>query len=119
MCAISCLQVIACEIDKDQIAMARRNCDVYAVAARVTWIHGDVFKSAQIDPVDVVFLSPPWGGPGAHTDAMFDATMPVSGLDRYETYHFSTIPHGLTDTPEPFVLVSYRLTVTQKAHAGV
>ena len=75
------LQVIACEIDKEQICMAMRNCDVYGVSARIKWIHGDVFES-EISPVDVVFLSPPWGGPAADSHTMFDATMPVVGLGR-------------------------------------
>eukprot|EP00892_Ulva_mutabilis_P003394 jgi/Ulvmu1/1426/UM011_0155.1 len=78
----SCFEtVIACEIDQDQLAMAKRNCQVYGVTHGVTWIHGDVFTS-HIEPVDVVFLSPPWGGPGADGHAVFDATMQVDSLGR-------------------------------------
>lgn len=74
--------MIACETDKEQIAMAQRNCEVYGVTSGVTWLHGDVFKS-YIEPVDAVFLSPPWGGPGADSCNVFDATTPVDGLGRF------------------------------------
>lgn len=78
----ACLQVLACEIDHEQICMAMRNCEVYGVAQGITWIHGDVFE-AHLEPVDVVFLSPPWGGPGINGSTGFDATIPIQGLGRY------------------------------------
>lgn len=62
--------------------MAMRNCEVYGVAQGITWIHGDVFE-AHLEPVDVVFLSPPWGGPGINGSTGFDATIPIQGLGRY------------------------------------
>jgi RNA cap guanine-N2 methyltransferase len=55
--------VIACDIDARQLAMARRNAQVYGVADRIEFVLGDAFALAPNLHVDTVFLSPPWGGP--------------------------------------------------------
>jgi trimethylguanosine synthase len=57
------LQVIACDIDLAQLEMARHNANIYGVASRIEFVHGDTFKLARSFSVDAVFLSPPWGGP--------------------------------------------------------
>lgn len=43
--------------------MARHNAELYGVADRIQFIVGDYFLLAPILKADVVFLSPPWGGP--------------------------------------------------------
>lgn len=43
--------------------MARHNAEVYGVADRIEFIVGDFFQVAPLLKADVVFLSPPWGGP--------------------------------------------------------
>jgi tRNA G10 N-methylase Trm11 len=73
------MQVFACDIDAEQLEMAKRNCEAYGVADRVSWLVGDVFKCA-VDKVDSVFLSPPWGGPGGIKSSGFDATHPLPGV---------------------------------------
>lgn len=63
--------VIAVELDAQRLEMARHNATIYGVADRITFIHGDVFQvlpmlaaRQQKRPlVDLVFMSPPWGGP--------------------------------------------------------
>ncbi len=78
--------MIAIDLDPDRIELARHNASVYGVADRIEFIVGDC---TQLIPklkvrlpslpknqrnyflcqfgfikADVVFLSPPWGGPG-------------------------------------------------------
>lgn len=43
--------------------MARHNATIYGVADRIEFIVGDYFELAHSLKADVVFLSPPWGGP--------------------------------------------------------
>ena len=61
--AKQCRHVIAIDIDPKKIEMARHNAGVYGVADRIEFIVGDFFKLAPTITADVVFLSPPWGGP--------------------------------------------------------
>jgi 23S rRNA G2445 N2-methylase RlmL len=55
--------VIAIDIDPKKIEMAKHNAQVYGVADRIEFIVGDFLKLADKLVADVVFLSPPWGGP--------------------------------------------------------
>lgn len=55
--------VIAIDIDPVKIELAKHNAKVYGVADRIEFIVGDFFKLASKIKADVVFLSPPWGGP--------------------------------------------------------
>ncbi|XP_059145451.1 trimethylguanosine synthase-like [Physella acuta] len=61
--AFTCNKVIAIDIDESKIEMARNNAEVYGVADRIEFIHGDFLQLAPTLKADVVFLSPPWGGP--------------------------------------------------------
>ena len=59
-------RVTAVELDLDRLEAARHNAHVYGVAERITFIHGDAFQvlaDPAVAPVDLVFMSPPWGGP--------------------------------------------------------
>ena len=55
--------VIAIDIDPKKIQLAKHNATIYKVADRIEFIIGDFFKIAPSLKADVVFLSPPWGGP--------------------------------------------------------
>lgn len=55
--------VIAIDIDPRKIEYARHNAEIYGVADRIDFIVGDFFQLAPSLKADVVFLSPPWGGP--------------------------------------------------------
>lgn len=59
------LHVIATDIDPEKIEIAQNNARVYKVDDRIDFIVGDFMKIAASGALkaDVVFLSPPWGGP--------------------------------------------------------
>ncbi|XP_062607139.1 trimethylguanosine synthase-like [Saccostrea cucullata] len=61
--AFTCERVIAIDIDPDRVALAQHNARVYGVDDRIEFIIGDYFHVAPNLRADVVFLSPPWGGP--------------------------------------------------------
>lgn len=61
--AKTCGRVIAIDIDEKKIEMAKHNASIYGVSDRIDFIVGDYFKLASTLKADVVFLSPPWGGP--------------------------------------------------------
>ncbi|GAA6041420.1 hypothetical protein JCM8097_005242 [Rhodosporidiobolus ruineniae] len=73
--AFTCERVIALDTSPVRLACARRNAEIYGVADRITFILGDWVQWAKDyaareergelkkeDKVEVVFLSPPWGG---------------------------------------------------------
>lgn len=61
--AKTCHRVIAIDIDAKKIEMAKHNASIYGVSERIDFIVGDYFQLAATLKADVVFLSPPWGGP--------------------------------------------------------
>ncbi|XP_067140079.1 trimethylguanosine synthase [Centruroides vittatus] len=61
--ALYCKQVIAIDIDPGKILLAKHNAEIYGVADRIEFIIADYFHLAPKLKADVVFLSPPWGGP--------------------------------------------------------
>lgn len=80
--AFTCERVIAIDIDPVKLQCARHNAAVYGVEDRIEFVQGDflqlaptlkvsfllfvvLFLSAHLiaEKADVVFLSPPWGGP--------------------------------------------------------
>lgn len=61
--AFTCERVIAIDIDPNKIELAKNNARVYGVEDRIEFIVGDFTKLAKKLKADVVFLSPPWGGP--------------------------------------------------------
>ncbi|KAK3579149.1 hypothetical protein CHS0354_022171 [Potamilus streckersoni] len=61
--AFTCERVIAVDIDPVKLEYARHNAEVYGVADRIEFILGDFLALAPTLKADVVFLSPPWGGP--------------------------------------------------------
>ncbi|KAK8114934.1 RNA cap guanine-N2 methyltransferase, partial [Apiospora kogelbergensis] len=91
-------RIIAIERDAATLACAQHNADLYGVGDCIEWVHGDSFDvlkyltspsaeddddAAAVKKVDVsrtaLFGSPPWGGPGYVTDAIFD----LSGMEPY------------------------------------
>uniref|UniRef100_A0A1J3IBV8 Trimethylguanosine synthase n=1 Tax=Noccaea caerulescens TaxID=107243 RepID=A0A1J3IBV8_NOCCA len=58
-----CSSVIAIDIDPNKVKLAINNAKVYGVANNVDYVVGDFIKLAPSLKGDVVFLSPPWGGP--------------------------------------------------------
>lgn len=80
--AFTCQKVIAIDIDPEKIKLAKHNAAVYGVQDRIEFIIGDYMQLAPTLKADLVFLSPPWGGPDYLKSEVFDLTsMPVNGFD--------------------------------------
>ncbi|KAG8195939.1 hypothetical protein JTE90_001170 [Oedothorax gibbosus] len=70
--ASQCCHVIAIDIDPKKIELAKHNAKVYEVDEYIDFIVGDYFDIAPRLKADVVFLSPPWGGPSYLEDKEYD-----------------------------------------------
>ncbi|XP_076545488.1 trimethylguanosine synthase 1 [Osmia lignaria lignaria] len=92
--AFTCERVLAIDIDPIKIELARNNARVYGVDDRIEFIVGDFLKLAPKLVADVVFLSPPWGGPGYNKNETFDLNNimhPIGGTNVFK------IAKGITD----------------------
>ncbi|KAJ2078930.1 Trimethylguanosine synthase [Coemansia sp. RSA 988] len=67
-----CEHVIAIDIDPGRLKMAQHNAKIYGVADRIEFVLGDFYQLAPMLQADVVFLSPPWGGPEYTSAPIFD-----------------------------------------------
>ncbi|XP_063977952.1 trimethylguanosine synthase [Diachasmimorpha longicaudata] len=86
--AFKCERVIAIDIDPNKIELARNNARVYGVEDRIDFIVGDFFQIADKLIADVVFLSPPWGGPDYLHDETYDLNSilkPLGGMTLFNT----------------------------------
>lgn len=55
---------IAVELCQSRLEIARHNAGVYGVESSIDFVNGDAYKvMPNLQRVDAVFLSPPWGGP--------------------------------------------------------
>ncbi|KOC61766.1 Trimethylguanosine synthase [Habropoda laboriosa] len=82
--AFTCERVLAIDIDPAKIQIARNNARIYGVDDRIDFVVGDFLKLAPKLMADVVFLSPPWGGPGYIKNETFDLNnimLPVGGVN--------------------------------------
>ncbi|XP_062413589.1 trimethylguanosine synthase [Pungitius pungitius] len=70
--ALAGKRVLAVDIDPVRLDLARHNATVYNVANRIDFLQGDFLQLAPRLHGDVVFLSPPWGGPDYLTTEVFD-----------------------------------------------
>eukprot|EP00794_Sanderia_malayensis_P004666 gene4666-5275_t len=70
--AFECERVIAIDIDAKKIELAKHNALIYGVADRIEFIVGDFMLLSPHLKADVVFLSPPWGGPEYSQAKVFD-----------------------------------------------
>uniref|UniRef100_A0A8I3W312 Trimethylguanosine synthase n=1 Tax=Callithrix jacchus TaxID=9483 RepID=A0A8I3W312_CALJA len=86
--ALTGMRVIAVDIDPVKIALARNNAEVYGIADKIEFICGDFLLLAPCLKADVVFLSPPWGGPDYATAETFDIRTMMSP-DGFEIFRLS------------------------------
>nr|XP_056710190.1 trimethylguanosine synthase [Euleptes europaea] len=86
--ALAAKRVIAIDIDPVKIALAHNNAEVYRVADQIEFICGDFMQLAPGLKADVVFLSPPWGGPEYATAEIFDVQTMISP-NGYEIFKVS------------------------------
>lgn len=84
--AFTCNHVIAIDIDPVKIEIARHNASVYGVENHIEFIQGDFLKVGPTLSADVVFLSPPWGGPDYLTAEVFDleTMIEIDGLKIFD-----------------------------------
>ena len=57
------LSVIALDIDKNKLKLARNNAVVYGCADNIEFRANDFFNGSTVLQGDAVVTSPPWGGP--------------------------------------------------------
>lgn len=69
---LNIILVIAIDIDPKKIEMARHNATIYGVQDKIEFIVGDYFDLVEGLKADVVFLSPPWGGPDYMRNEIYD-----------------------------------------------
>ena len=87
------VHVFACDTNEKRISMASHNTRIYNVSAAVSFLHDDALDvmneailKGDCSPfskckVDMIFLSPPWGGPEYRNAETFDlSTVWVSGV---------------------------------------
>ena len=98
--AFTCQRVIAIDIDPNKIEQARHNARVYGVQDRIEFIVGDFFKVVPTLKADVVFLSPPWGGPEYLGQEVFDLKECGGCVDGFEVYRTAKL---VTDNIAYFV----------------
>ncbi|KAL6861159.1 hypothetical protein ACP4OV_016859 [Aristida adscensionis] len=77
--------VVAVEIDPRRVALAAHNARVYGVEDRIDFVVGDFFRLAPFLKADVVFLSPPWGGPSYIKAPVYTLDM-LRPKDGYATF---------------------------------
>lgn len=102
------LLVIALDVSPTRLALARHNAQIYGVADRIEFVLSDFFSFVRAygalpsNPqsnqpntrkIDVVFLSPPWGGP-SYLEGSPENPQDVSNSstpDEYPSYSLSSI----------------------------
>lgn len=85
--AMTCNRVIAIDIDPNKIEAAKHNAKIYGVDDRIDFITGDFFQIVPfLKNVDVIFLSPPWGGPEYLNADVFDlqSMIPMDGIKIFD-----------------------------------
>ncbi|KDR80976.1 hypothetical protein GALMADRAFT_264915 [Galerina marginata CBS 339.88] len=125
--AKTCQRVIALDTSPIRLALARHNAQIYGVADRIEFILTDyisfvksylsvppssksIAKNAQeARKIDVVFLSPPWGGPSYLSGSIDDLSEPPPSVNGK-----APIPPS-TPTPEH---PSYSLSFIQPIHGA-
>lgn len=78
--AFTCERVIAIDIDPEKLRLAKNNAEVYGVADRIEFVLGDYLVLAPRLIADVVFMSPPWGGPDYVNADVYDLEA-MTGLE--------------------------------------
>lgn len=99
------LAVIAVDIDPEKLSLARSNAEVYGVANQIEFVCGDFMVLAADLKADVVFLSPPWGGPDYATAEIFD----IQTMICPDGYPFKVVCHRGCDFQSFFFFSSLLL----------
>ncbi|XP_065013362.1 uncharacterized protein LOC135641677 [Musa acuminata AAA Group] len=78
--------VVAVDIDPRKIGFAVHNAKIYGVEDRIDFVTGDFFRLAPRLKGDILFLSPPWGGPSYRDFRSYtlDLLMPRDGYSIFQ-----------------------------------
>ncbi|CAI9103988.1 OLC1v1002590C1 [Oldenlandia corymbosa var. corymbosa] len=81
-----CTRVVAIDIDPKKIELAVNNAKIYGVEDYIDFIVGDFFQLAPSLKADMVFLSPPWGGPSYNMTKKFslESLKPKDGYSLFK-----------------------------------
>jgi len=71
-------KVISCDLDSLILRIARHNASVYSVIDGIEFLGGNFFDISGLIQADVVFLSPPWGGPNYINKNFFDLNIDMA-----------------------------------------
>ncbi|OVA03163.1 RNA cap guanine-N2 methyltransferase [Macleaya cordata] len=84
--AKTCYHVVAIDIDPKKVALAFNNAKIYGVEDYIDFVIGDFFQLSSSLKADVMFLSPPWGGPTYSTVDQFtlDLLKPKDGYSIFQ-----------------------------------
>ncbi|KAK9098170.1 hypothetical protein Syun_025215 [Stephania yunnanensis] len=79
-------KVVAIDIDPRKIELALNNAKIYGVEGQIDFVVGDFLQRASSLKADVVFLSPPWGGPSYKNVKKFtlDLLKPKDGYSIFQ-----------------------------------
>lgn len=80
-----------------QLELCRCNARVYGVEGKVEFLNGDsvaLLRSGRLPLGDVLYLSPPWGGPEYLSAETFDLTRPVVRSERRSEASTSAVRAG-------------------------
>nr|XP_057947308.1 trimethylguanosine synthase isoform X2 [Doryrhamphus excisus] len=86
--ALTGKRVLAIDIDPVRLDLARHNAAVYGVGHQIEYLQGDFLQLAPRLCGDVVFLSPPWGGPDYLTADIFDLKTMMEP-DGFKIFHLA------------------------------
>jgi trimethylguanosine synthase len=110
-----CGKVIALDIDPVKIEYCRNNARIYGVEDKIEFICGDFLQLAETLKADVVFLSPPWGGPSYSKVEKFDIEkmLPLDGVNLFR------LAQGISDNIAYFLPRNVnKKQITQLAGVG-
>ncbi|KTW26450.1 hypothetical protein T552_02929 [Pneumocystis carinii B80] len=66
------IAVIAIDDDPIKLICAKHNARIYNVEHKIIWILADFFNISKKIKGDIIFLSPPWGGPDYQNSEVFN-----------------------------------------------
>lgn len=80
--------VIAIDIDKTKIEIAKHNAKIYGVEDKIEFIIGDFFELSNKMNIkaDMIFLDPPWGGQ-YYNQSKFDIRKFAGNMNGFELFY--------------------------------
>ncbi|KAK7040778.1 putative diacylglycerol O-acyltransferase tgs1 [Paramarasmius palmivorus] len=92
-----CARVIALDTSATRLALARHNAQIYGVAEYIEFILCDyvsfaksyIARTSSKRKIDIIFLSPPWGGPEYLSGSPLST--PKSEEEEHPTYHLTSL----------------------------